>query len=70
MVPHLERRLELTPSVLQQVLHPAVDRQIQMALSQRRFSLSTIDVFTTWQSSVDYAALIGLRLLMIIWQKI
>ena len=47
MVPQLERRLELTPGVLQPFLPPAVDRQLQMTLSQRRFTLGSIDVFTT-----------------------
>ena len=70
MLPQLERRLELTPGVLQPVLPPAVDRQLQMTLSQRRFTLGSIDVFTTWQGSVVYAALIGLSLLMINRQQL
>ena len=32
MLPKLERRLELTPSALQLVVPPAVDRQLQMTL--------------------------------------
>ena len=70
MLPQLERRLALTPGVLEPVLPPAVDRQLQMTLSQRRFTLGSIDVFTTWQGSVVYAALIGLSLLMINRQQL
>ena len=70
MLPQLERRLALTPGVLQPVLPPAVDRQLQMTFSQRRFTLGSIDVFTTWQGSVVYAALIGLSLLMINRQQL
>ena len=65
MLPQLERRLALMPGVLEPVLPPAVDRQLQLNLSQRRFTLGSIDVFTTWQGSVVYAVLIGLSLLMI-----
>ena len=65
MLPQLERRLALMPGVLEPVLPPAVDRQLQLNLSQRRFTLGSIDVFTTWQGSVVYALLIGLSLLMI-----
>ena len=32
-----------------------------MTLSQRRFTLGSIDVFTTLQGSVVYAVLLGLR---------
>ena len=70
MLPQLERRLALTPGVLQPVLPPAVDRQLQMTSSQRRFTPGSIDVFTTWQGSVVYAALIGLSLLMINRQQL
>ena len=70
MLPQLERRLALTPGVLQPLLPPAVDRQLQMTFSQRRFTLGSIDVFTTWQGSVVYAALIGLSLLMINRQQL
>ena len=56
MLPKQERRLELTPNAMQPVVPPAVDRQLQMTLSQRRFTLSGIDVLTTWQDSVDYDA--------------
>jgi hypothetical protein len=55
----------LTPGVLQPVLPPAVIRQRQVNLTQRRFTLGSIDVFTTWQGSVVYAVLIGISLLMI-----
>ena len=65
MLPQLERRLALTPGVLQPVLPPAVIRQRQVNLTQRRFTLGSIDVFTTWQGSVVYAVLIGISLLMI-----
>ena len=65
MLPQLERRLALTPGVLQPVLPPAVIRQRQVNLNQRRFTLGSIDVFTTWQGSVVYAALIALSLLTI-----
>ena len=65
MLPQLERRLGLTPGVLQPVLPPAVIRQRQVNLTQRRFTLGSIDVFTTWQGSVVYAVLIGISLLMI-----
>ena len=65
MLPQLERRLALTPGVLQPVLPPAVIRQRQGNLNQRRFTLGSIDVFTTWQGSVVYAALITLSLLTI-----
>ena len=65
MQPQLERRLELTPGVLQPVIPPAVERQLQMTLTQRRFTLGTIGVFTTWQGNVVSAALIGMSLLMI-----
>ena len=70
MLPQLERRLALTPGVLEPVLPPAVDRQLQMTLSQRRFTLGSIDFFTTWQGGVVYAALIGLSLLMINRQQL
>ena len=36
-----------------------------MTLSQRRFTLGSIDVFTTYQGSVVYDALNGMSLLMI-----
>ena len=65
MLPQLERRLALTPGVLQPVLPPAVIRQRQGNLNQHRFTLGSIDVFTTWQGSVVYAALIALSLLTI-----
>ena len=65
MLPQLERRLALTPGVLQPVLPPVVIRQRQVNLTQRRFTLGSIDVFTTWQGSVVYAVLIGISLLMI-----
>ena len=39
-------------------------------LAQRRFKLGSIEVFTTWQGSVVYAALIGLSLLMINRQQL
>ena len=65
MLPQLERCLALTPGVLQPVLPPAVIRQRQGNLNQRRFTLGSIDVFTTWQGSVVYAALIALSLLTI-----
>ena len=65
MLPQLERRLALTPGVLQPVLPPAVIRQRQGNLNQRRFTLGSIDVFTTWQGSVVYAALIAVSLLTI-----
>ena len=65
MLPQLERRLALTPGVLEPVLPPAVIRQRQVNLTQRRFTLGSIDVFTTWQGSVVYAVLIGISLLMI-----
>ena len=65
MLPQLERRLALTPGVLQPVLPPAVIRQRQVNLTQRRITLGSIDVFTTWQGSVVYAVLIGISLLMI-----
>ena len=41
-----------------------------MTLSQLRFTLGSIDVFTTWQGSVVYAALISLSLLMINRQQL
>ena len=47
MLLQLERRLELTPGVLQPVLPPAVYRQLQMTVSQRFFTLGSSDVFTT-----------------------
>jgi len=65
MLPQLERRLALTPGVLQPVLPPAVIRQRQGNLNQRRFTLGSIDVFTTWQGTVVYAALIAVSLLTI-----
>ena len=68
MLPQLESRLKLRLGVLQPVIPPAVDRKLQMTLSQRRFTLGSIDVFTTWQGSVVSAALIDLCLLMIIRQ--
>ena len=48
MLPQLERRLALTPGVLQPVLPPAVDRQLQMTFSQRRFTLGSIDVSVSY----------------------
>ena len=41
-----------------------------MTLSQRRFTLDSIDVWTTWQGSVDYASLIGLSLMMMNRQQL
>ena len=41
-----------------------------MTLSQRGFTLGSIDVFTTYQGSVVYAALIGLSLLTINRQQL
>ena len=70
MPPRVKRRLELTPGVLTLVLPPAVDRQLQMTLSQRRFTLGGIYVLITWQGSVVYAALISLSLLMINRQQL
>ena len=70
MLPQLESRLKLRLGVLQPVIPPAVDRKLQMTLSQRRFTLGSIDVLTTWQGSVVFAALIGLSLLMINRQQL
>ena len=65
MLPQLERRLALTPGVLEPVLPPAVVPQRKATLAQRRFTPGSIDVFTTWQGSLVYAILIFLSLLMI-----
>ena len=70
MLPQQKRRQGLSPGVIRAVLPPAVGRQLQMTLSQRLFTLGSIDVFTTWQDSVVYAALIGLSLLMINQQQL
>ena len=64
MLPQQGHRLELTPWVLQRILPPAVDQQMQTTLSQHHFTRSSFDVCTTWQCNVDYAALIGLSLLI------
>ncbi|MDA0258653.1 MAG: helix-turn-helix transcriptional regulator [Cyanobacteria bacterium] len=65
MLPQLERRLSLSPGTLDGVLPPAVARHRTVNVSQRRFTPGNIDVFTTWQGTVVYAAVIGLSLLMI-----
>ena len=63
MLPQLERRLSLAPGTLDGVLPPARHRTVNA--SQRRFTPGNIDVFTTWQGTVVYAAVISLSLLMI-----
>lgn len=65
MLPQLERRLSLAPGTLDGVLPPAVARHRTVNDSQRRFTPGNIDVFTTWQGTVVYAAVISLSLLMI-----
>ena len=65
MLPQLERRLSLAPGTLDGVLPPAVARHRTVKASQRRFTPGNIDVLTTWQGTVVYAAVISLSLLMI-----
>ena len=66
MLPQIERRLAMEPGVLEPVLPPASSQnRIQLRGGRARFTPGNIDVFTTWQGSVVYAAVIVLSLLAI-----
>ena len=66
MLPQLERRLDLEPGCLNPLLPAsAVTQRNNLRGGRGRFTPGSIDVFTTWQGSVVYAAVITLSLLAI-----
>ena len=66
MLPQLERRLDLEPGCLNPLLPAsAVTQRTGLRGGRGRFTPGSIDVFTTWQGSVVYAAVIALSLLAI-----
>ena len=66
MLPQLERRLDLEPGCLNPLLPAcAVTQSNSLRGGRGRFTPGSIDVFTTWQGSVVYAAVIALSLLAI-----
>ena len=66
MLPQLERRLDLEPGCLNPLLPAsAVTQRNNLRGGRGRFTPGSIDVFTTWQGSVVYAAVIALSLLAI-----
>ena len=66
MLPQLERRLDLEPGCLKPLLPaPAATQTNTLRGGRGRFTPGSIDVFTTWQGSVVYAAVIVLSLLAI-----
>ena len=66
MLPQLERRLDLEQGCLNPLLPaPAVTQRNSLRGGRGRFTPGSIDVFTTWQGSVVYAAVIALSLLAI-----
>ena len=66
MLPQIERRLELPSGCLDPVLPaPACHSRRKPVRGFGRFTPGSIDVFTTWQGSVVYGAVILLSLLAI-----
>ena len=66
MLPQLELRLGLEPGCLEPLLPAAaVTRRNTLRGGRGRFTPGSIDVFTTWQGSVVYAAVIAFSLLAI-----
>ena len=66
MLHRLEESLELEPGSLSGALpEQALQFQGSPQTRRTRFTVGSIDIFTTWQGSVVYAVLIGISLLMI-----
>ena len=66
MLPQIEHRLALPGGCLNPLLPPPVLlRRRSAKAGLGRFTLGNIDVFTTWQGTVVYAAVIGFSLLAI-----
>jgi hypothetical protein len=66
MLPQIERRLSLPGGCLDPLLPPPVLlRRGRAQAGLGRFTLGNIDVFTTWQGTVVYAAVIAFSLLAI-----
>ena len=66
MLPHLERRLELPSGCLEPVLPvPVSQSRLKPVHGFGRFTLGSIDVFTTWQGSVVYGLVMLLSLVAI-----
>ena len=66
MLPQIESRLALPAGCLAPLLPPPlVPLRGQVKGGLRRFTLGNIDVFTTWQGTVVYAAVIAFSLLAI-----
>ena len=64
--PHIERRLSLPGGCLDPLLPPPLLlRRGRAQAGLGRFTLGNIDVFTTWQGTVVYAAVIAFSLLAI-----
>jgi len=66
MLPQIERRLALPDGCLDPLLPPPVLlRRGPAKAGQGRFTLGSIDVFTTWQGTLVYAVVIAFSLLAI-----
>ncbi|WP_255445599.1 RodZ family helix-turn-helix domain-containing protein [Synechococcus sp. A15-62] len=65
MLPQIERRLALPGGCLEPLLPSPVFRRGPAKAGLGRFTLGNIDVFTTWQGTVVYAAVIAFSLLAI-----
>ena len=63
MLPQLEQRLALPAGTLAPVLPPVADQRRTGGRGLGRFTLGSIDVFTTWQGSVVYGAVMVLSLM-------
>lgn len=65
MLPQLEQRLALPKGTLDAVLPPASVRLRTNGRGLGRFTLGSIDVFTTWQGGVVYGLIMVLGLLLL-----
>ena len=63
MLPQLEQRLALPAGTLAPVLPPVADQRRTGGRGLGRFTLGSIDVFTTWQGSVVYGVVMVLSLM-------
>ena len=69
MLPQLEQRLALPAGTLEPVLPPVSLRRCSAGPGLGRFTLGSIDVFTTWQGSVVYGLVMLLSLLVLNRQR-
>ena len=69
MLPQLEQRLALPAGTLEPVLPPVSLRRGSAGPGLGRFTLGSIDVFTTWQGSVVYGLVMLLSLLVLNRQR-